>query len=516
MTNTLKSWVPSFIAFLFILLFWKQAMTIQNESILYNVSGIALLIIALSYYRPVRVYFSNDQVYLVLLRSMAILTLCFLSWNSFFRNYSDNSDFKGNIFRGAFYDFQSPTYFHFAHDPKITAVQLIAAVIFLIYIWGQKERLGEKIPDWKIIGIAVIVIFGYTYHNTISETFLSVNCHYATYAEDLNKYSGWRDLLHNYVSKMGSMSVHNNHYPPLTLLILKIGEDYFPYLLKVLVILSTVISIFGIRKIMSLFNCDELSKNLAGLLLLCTPAILYFPEIATDPITLPFALFSFYYLLRSVKEKSAQYAILFALIFTVYLFITFSSIFFLAFACLYVLVLIWKKEAGFLPAIKTAAISVAGIISLVAAIQVLTGFSLKDCFIEGLAIEKRQMNSEAIVNVPRYLIISTGNILAYLLILGIPVIGIYTYGIFRAKQLFYGNLFYLLFVIPVTLLCYGFSGHFFLETERIWIFLSPFVFIICGVALADLYKKDRKHILTLLTSAAILTLLLKARLSQCF
>lgn len=514
MPNHIKSWIPSILLIFIGTLYWKLTLTISSDYAQENLIAINALFFGATFYQPFKKLLQSE-FYLTGIRSVSILSLLFFAWNLLFRYFSANTDFKGNIFRGVFNNFQSPTYFHFPPAAAYSWPILFSTAAFFGFVIWKRQRFEKRFSNTQLIPLALIVIIGFTWSSNLLQTFLSTNCHYGTFSEDINKFSGITSLFTNYVGEMSGMSVHNNHYPPGILFLLKIEQGYIPYLLKSLVIVATVASLITVEKLCIYFNSNTLTINVARLLLISNSGILLFPELATDPLTLPLSVLSFYFIYRSVKENSIKYALLFSLMFSFYLFITFSAILFLTFTGLYILILIGFKQLQLPNALKAGTAGLAGIIAAFILLKICTGFSLYDCFIEGLANEKKQMSYEAIDSFSRYLIISSGNIIAYLLILGSPVIAVFTFGIHRLRTVLNQEIHLLGITLILTVLCLGFSSHFFLETERIWIFLSPFVLIYMASVLSELYKSNTKIVIAIILLGMAISLVLRANLTQC-
>jgi hypothetical protein len=119
-----------------------------------------------------------------------------------------------------------------------------------------------------------------------------------------------------------------------------------------------------------------------------------------------------------------------------------------------------------------------------------TGFHLFDCLQEAMRNNTLQM-SNGFDNSARYLLRSTGAVLAYLTVAGFPQSFLMTSAlvrVFREKLFLSWDGIFTLAVV-VALLVSGFCGAFFLETERIWIFFTPALVIIAGNEACNYYQK---------------------------
>ena len=116
----------------------------------------------------------------------------------------------------------------------------------------------------------------------------------------------------------------------------------------------------------------------------------------------------------------------------------------------------------------------------------------------------------------RYLLVSAGNLLAYLAILGFPIIGLVAFGFIDASIQLPFKIKTLGVSLIITLIAFSFSNQFYLEIERIWIFISPFYIILAGSVLSRLKENTPKFqtILFVLMSTTI-TFLLGVTINHC-
>ena len=97
------------------------------------------------------------------------------------------------------------------------------------------------------------------------------------------------------------------------------------------------------------------------------------------------------------------------------------------------------------------------------------------------------MKSSGVDNLTRYFIVSSGNLIAYIGLFAPLLVGIYAERI-NAGTLNKNSSFNLLLKSALlTIVVLSFSAQFYLEIERIWIFLTPFVLF--GVLLFDSIAK---------------------------
>ncbi len=518
MNTEAKSWLSVIVTSVILTLYWSFSLTISNQLSQYILAGFSVFLLISTFQGKVQKLVGSDfQIHLF--RATTTLVLLFFSWNWVFRYMSNHTTFVGNIFRGAFYNFQSPTYFHLGSSNIGFLVPLILATLaFFWFIRKQHNKLDQSFRPIVFWPLATLIVLAYSWRKwSITKTFLSANCHYSSFAIDLDKFSSPSDLLQNFVGKMGSLYVHNNHYPPGVLFILKVGEYHFPYLLKTLVFLATILSTVALGKLMDFYKCSTTAKNICKLVFLSSGAILYFPEIAIDPLSLPLAILGMYFLLKALYAGSYKFSLLFALVIAAYIALTFSALFFLAIAGLYVLLLLVFKQVKFLKSVAVAITTVVGVVAIYLIVYQVFSFNMLSCFLEALANEKKQMSYNTLDSWSTYLIISSGNAIAYIVALGIPIFGVVTYGMVKLRKAMPKPLLILGYSLLLAIPILAFSSHFFLEVERIWIFITPFLIILSGFFMAELYKTNqRKFVIGMLVLSALLTFILRVGLNNCY
>jgi hypothetical protein len=109
----------------------------------------------------------------------------------------------------------------------------------------------------------------------------------------------------------------------------------------------------------------------------------------------------------------------------------------------------------------------------------MTGFDLALCLKNAVANNRDSMSHELFESSTRYLLRLSGNLLAYVAYLG-PLAALYAlYGTWRASRTA-SVVKAFAWATVATLVMAGFSGSFFLETERIWMFFTPGIAVVAG------------------------------------
>lgn len=146
----------------------------------------------------------------------------------------------------------------------------------------------------------------------------------------------------------------------------------------------------------------------------------------------------------------------------------------------------YREKPALVSIIKFAVVFVSVLIGAYVLLYLLSGFNQLQCLLHSIENNSNSM-SGGFDNLKRYLLRSTGNIIAYLAGVGIPILAYSFYALRksllennknRTDELIIGT-FLAIFIA-------GFSGLFFLETARIWILFTPFLCIAAGYSISQL------------------------------
>jgi hypothetical protein len=124
-------------------------------------------------------------------------------------------------------------------------------------------------------------------------------------------------------------------------------------------------------------------------------------------------------------------------------------------------------------------------------LYLITGFQLLDCLREALRNNSQQM-SNGFDNLFRYMLRSTGAILVYLTAAGFPQSFLAFKAMIHSVKVKEDRSWLKVLAVgmPICLMVSAFSGCFFLETERIWLFFTPFLVIPAGAEGEALYRES--------------------------
>jgi hypothetical protein len=498
-----------FLLAVFVAYYWYKGLAQESQQSQFLFTGFSLLLLVFALLFKKRLKEQNELIdpFISIIIISASFILLFYLWNGFFLWYSHNNSYKGNIFRGAFVEFRAPFYDQLNSKRNLLDHKpvMISCVIFLIFafVWRKKWHNLKWTPI--LIGLIGLLILSFGWDQSLKDTFLANNGHYKTFASDLQNFDTIHYLLSHYTQKMGSLSVHNNHYPPGNLLLLKFEEMWWPYLSKSLIFIAALLALLPLSKLMKLWNFSKSEKLIVCISYGTSGAILFYPGIDMGPLMLPFVITGFYMMLKAFQKRSIIYSIGFAFVLAIYTFFTFMALAFILFCMITVLYKIILKEINFKQVIEFSLISFLSFVLIYWIVYLTSNFNMLECFVSSLSNEKIQVdNSE--FNWARYLITSTGNILAYIGIIGIPAIGIIFHGFLNRNKSIPRHLKSFSYALITTILLLGFSNQFILEVERIWIFLTPFCLLISGWLLAQFYKEEKYDLVfTIIAVATVIS-----------
>ena len=509
----------SFFVFLSILVifYWQKIISIESESEQFYLLFISLTAFTSSIILSKKFVLNSSQKQILnALIGILSLAILLIAWNSIFRWYSDTHDFRGNIFRGILYGFRAPFYGRL--NPKIILSNyypaIFTATLFILFILYFHKKINAHWQRPVLFLFAVLLFFSFAWNHTLHRTFLAINCHYSTFSEGLSFFPEWATFLSSYTDQMHLLGAHNNHYPPGNLLLLKLNNDSLPYLFKSLVILAPVISLFPIIGILKQIEINDRAIDRYIAFYISSIPLLFYPATSLTPILLIFASSGLYFLIKANRSNMLKNAVLSGLFFAIYAFFSFSFILFAFFAgviCLLFLKYQFVKKKTLL---YTFLAAIGTFILIYTIIYLVFDFNLYTCLNTAIHNENLQMKSSLFDDLWRYLIVSTGNLFAYIGIFGPVIIAFFTLFIRLEKKP--GNKKLQLFIqsVLITILILAFSNQFFLEIERIWIFLSPFMLFI----VIPNYFDEKKNVFPtriLIASNMIVSLLYLISMNNC-
>ncbi len=383
--------------------------------------------------------------------AIGILVFVACCWNYCYQSYLLQSGYKGDIFRPGLKETLQPFYIlpetNAGHTWAVYVVGAIALALFGLYVFVEVS-LKRKYAILSVVYLLLVLVFADSENDA---RLCGINSHYQTFANDLHLFSGLRDLLANYTSRQHLMDVHGQHYPPLNLVLLMFSQKlgWLP-LAKGFSILSGLACILICQKINP--------KSILTPLLALSPGMLIFPSLDFVPIPALLGLCSFLVFKKALRLGKIKWWVRLGIL------LAFFSLFSYSVSVLILFFGVWFLVQKISIRVHFKGILLASVTCLLGfgMVWLFTGFNQYDCFMQSISNNSELLQSNGFDNFLRYFIRSTGNLL----------------GIF-----FSGGLLVFFLVVSrltletktwiITLIIASFSGLFFGETERIWLFLLP-------------------------------------------
>jgi hypothetical protein len=421
-----------------------------------------------------------------------LLMTSLVLWNYSFRFYTSAVDFSLDIFRTKFRNLRAPLYgYLYVPEVKQFFYPALSCGFFLTYMLRNRK---ETVEGWGMPTSAFFLLLlsmSLALKDHVSRV-VEWMAFYGGFTQGLKLFSGMTDLLHNYTSNMNQLGTHANHYPPGIFMLMKAEEILNMQALTRFVVMSSgVATIYVVRGIARLFDLSNSATQLAILFFVLSPGVLTF--ITLDPafiVLLPGSLTLYFYLKGLITGRQSC-AIAMGLFFSLSTFFSFSSGF-IALLMGILLLIAWRwRMVRLTKGLQQIGLSIATFAGLFTLLYLMTGFQLLDCLREAIRNNSEQM-SNGFDNIFRYLLRSTGAVLAYLTAAGFPQSFLAAKGMLSAVKVKDDRSWQEVLAVglPICLLVSAFSGCFFLETERIWLFFTPFLVVSAGTEGDTLYCKS--------------------------
>ncbi|MEA2709453.1 MAG: hypothetical protein QOF78_2054 [Phycisphaerales bacterium] len=466
---------------------------------------------AAAYFIPSPLFPRRRSTLPLIVFGTAMLLLANIFWNRSFLDYTRHHDYVREVFRRPMRNFHAPMYGRYdnaiARSPDgsgppydystVPWVIVSSGVALAWFAWARRRPLEKR---WTAGSFAILLAF------QLALIICFALCEppdprkpgaapmrmtlqlsgYSEFASDIPAFTGIRDTLRNYVAKMPSLNWYGQHYPPGNLILLMIEKRLgLPGLTKSIVCLLTVLSAIPLYRLAKELELDDVAATAALLLFTATTGVLIYCTINMTSLVLLPATMCLWMLVRSLKTGSLTAAALLGLFFAIYLLFSFSASILGVLMALTTLLGWWSGVFSIRNIVRTGAVSLACVFGCIALIYVTTKFNVVACFFAAVRGHQTQQGNEGFDEAKRWLLRSTGNIIAYLV--SIVPLSILAAGAVRhawnegsaserlRRAFFTATL--------VTVLIAGFSGLFYVETERIWIFLTPAFALAAGFEL---------------------------------
>ncbi len=425
---------------------------------------------------------SNELIRFIGLCGSCLLMISVL-WNFFFLNYIHSKGFVQDIFRESFWKEIAPIYGNIRSPRFITMLLSLLPVLFLLIIFFTKPKFifSYKNGFFFFLFSLLTTLFYSIIDNGIN-SLTEINVHYKTYSHGLPFFDSIGGILNHYTDKIEFLGIHNSHYPPGNLLLLKLQEQLkISGLAKFTVIILGSLSVFPLNGIMKHFRLSQEAKAYVQILFISSCGSVIYSNIDLVPITIFFAISSIFFFTKCIHEKHFYFQIGLGLTIAAFTFFSFSVSLLLILFSAYILIELTKKNLQISGVIISIIPAIGIFMLLYLLLYLFNGFNIYECFINAVKNNSKLMNN-GFDDPYRYFIRSTGNLIAYLISIGFVLTGLFIKYIL-SKENKNQPVYRLSLSVFLTIIIASFSGLFFLETERIWLFFTPLIAIPCGLEL---------------------------------
>lgn len=488
---------------------------------------------AVAYFVPSRLFPRRRMTLPLIVMGTALLVAGNATWNKAFRHYVAHHHYSREVFRRAMHStLHWPIYGRYdnavarwtplpaKHGTKARGrysyatlpwVLVSCAIAGAWYAWARRRPL-EKRWDARAFAVLLALQLGLIFFFALCEPpgprptdapqRLTLNISgYAEFKKDIPAFNGIADTLRNYVAKMPDLQWYGQHYPPGNLILLEVERALgIPGLTKAIVVLMTALSAVPLYSLSRELELDGAACNAALLMFTATTGVLVYCTINTTSLLLMPATMCLWLLVRSMKTGSAGAAVGLGVCFVAYLLFSFSASILGVLMALTAALAWWNGGVSPRNLLRTGAISLAAVGLAIAGLYVATDFNLVSCFVTAVRGHQAQQGNEGFDDLRRYLLRSTGNVLAYVMsIVPLSLLALaairHGFGADRPRQRPIARALFL--AVGLTVLIAGFSGLFYAETERIWIFLTPLFALAAGHELVRRSESEGRRLVWL-------------------
>ncbi len=439
----------------------------------------------------------NDNILKKILLIAAILMASWRSWNLLFRYHISESGYQFDMFRNSMQTWFSPIYGEFSVGRlPFYAIFAVGLCCFLVYKKGR-DLLDKPAAIYWIMGIQLLLTLSFGLTDG-SERWLDYGTHFGQFANGLPYCDRSIAVLFSRYSEimaMRDLGFHLNHYPPGNLLLLLIGQLlHFPPFAKLITVILAVATCFQLQRIAKTLAFDTTTTNYGLLLYATNLGVLVFPSIDFAALLPFFGCWMIAAFLKAWFTQKWYFSIELGVATVFFAIFSFNFPLIIGFIGIFSLIYLfctYKNGENVLFFIKNAVFI--GITSAIFAILcfytlfLLTKFNILTCFTTSIANNSKQADYHAFDSLSRYLLRSTGNVIAYL----VGSLGIATTVLlfFIKKSPKTKNEAIWATAAISTLIFTTFCTLFIGETERIWLYFTPLLTLSAAITLTNWQKK---------------------------
>ena len=397
---------------------------------------------------------------------------------------------------------------------------VLPIIVFALYFYLINVMLKDKlvIPTPVILAVAMGLKIAIDVSITmINGQFLPPITEHgvAQYLTDVPKFDSLGDILRNYTAKANQLTTHAGTHPPGPVLTLWLATKYFGYdrLTKAFLIIFTapvsLIPIYLLAR--QIFDRRVAFYMLA--LYLVTPNIVLLTATCMDAFYAVFLISSIYFYFLALKKRSVILAILTGVSLAVSMFLTFATtflgIYFMALAGLTYL----NNTKAFRNHFTTLCVSGGTFVLVYLLMYLTTGYNAIACLKGAIYIDKHGSVHHGGLGtgyetMSRYLFISATNLFAFSSCLGAITVTLWIRELISTirtipplktgenqtedQESATGSFNFLLAYVAVLILIAA-STLYTAETERIWMFMAPFILIPTAAHLKKHIDQQNSH-----------------------
>ncbi len=478
--------------------------------------GTALAIAALSavaYVVP-NPFYPKRSIWPLILGGTALLLSANIIWNKQLRDYAgDHPEYRREVFRRAMVlTLHWPIYGRYDNaiarfDPETSSYSFATLgwaltsglVIATWYLWARNRSNAQP---WAPADFAILIccmlatICTFAKCEQKPDRFDNGISGYGEFAKDMHRFKGVRGTLRHYVERMPTLEWYGQHYPPGNLILMQIEQQLgLPGMTKSIVVLLTALSVVPLYLLAKELNLSNEAAGAGVLLYAASTTVLVLCTINTTSMLVFPATMCLWMLVRGLKTGAPTAAALLGVFYFGYLLFSFSASIVGVLMALITILAWWQGLTSIRKVVVTGGVALATLAVATVAVYAATHFNIIACFAAAVRGHQEQQGNGGFDDARRYLLRSTGNVIAYLT--SIVPICLLAFAAITSKRATPWQR--SLFIAAVaTVFIAGFSGLFYLETERIWIFLTPALALAAGYEAARRTETDGPRIVTAL------------------
>jgi len=398
---------------------------------------------------------------------------------------------------------------------------IAAGALFIAFLARtEKQSLKVNIVGFVVFMIAIRACFYYLRHDfsAMSQELFPYPAEAMISDTSVIGRMGLFSFLSAYPDLMPQLSLHGSHFPPghsvlLYLLMSVFGEN--PHAVGwALIVLSSSIVFPIIMLANRIFNDNKIAYAAAALLTIF-PSSVIFGAVSLSALFAAIAIWPVYFAVSAMDSiHRKKLWLLTGAALGVCAFFSFAALPLGLF--IFILHLIRYLMLNEKRVVLDLALILLGFISITFALYIFLDFNIIKCLLTAInlnraLIDRITMGTDRLIV---YLYSSWGNLLAYCIGSGLVLMGLAVGSLCKMRKVASGNKsnYHYSIALFTTVVIIGVSGLFYLETERIWLFLSCLMVIPASGLLISIESKKLR--LTLISLLFVQTLIQETLLNS--